>query len=239
MFTKEKMINKVKRWFYKDKYILLVSLIIGLMATSITAYSKVYSESIQTGLAQNLIRFHVIAHSDAVEDQTLKNAVRDAILEDLKEELRISPDIEQTRELLLASTDRIEAVAQDVISQWGKTYPVKASLGTAPFPTKRYGDVVIPAGSYEAMRVVIGDGCGKNWWCVMFPPMCFVDITHGTVPEKTKEELKHILTEEEYKLVVSAKSKDAIPIKVKFKIVEWWQERKLTPEVVFAKTKKP
>ena len=84
----------------------------------------------------------------------------------------------------------------------------------------------MPAGSYEALRIVIGKGEGANWWCVLFPPLCFVDVTHGTVPDSVKDDLKNVLTEEEYSIVTSADEESDIPIKIKFKIIELFQDSK-------------
>jgi stage II sporulation protein R len=128
----------------------------------------------------------------------------------------------------------IKQISEQIIKDNGEQYGVTVGLEKVDFPTKQYGDVVLPAGEYEALRVVIGDGLGKNWWCVMFPPLCFVDITHGTVPDETKKELQKVLTEDEYNIVVSAKTEEVIPVKVKFKIVELWQENKEI-KTIFAK----
>lgn len=100
-------------------------------------------------------------------------------------------------------------------------------MGSFPFPTKMYGDITLPAGTYEALRVVVGEGEGQNWWCVMFPPLCFVDATHGTIPDSVKEDLKNVLTKEEYSIVASADQEDEIPIEIKFKVVEIFQGSKI------------
>lgn len=234
MFTKEKITNIVKRWIRKDRYIIAIAFVLGLLITGFVGFSKAYSDAIQTGLSQHLIRFHVIANSDSEEDQALKEDVRDAILAEMKDELNTATSIQETRQKLLDEKERIAGIAEAVVLRWGKEYPVEVSLTPAVFPTKKYGDVVLPAGEYEALRVIIGNGEGKNWWCVMFPPLCFVDITHGTVSEETKEELRNVLTEEEYDMVITAKSADIIPVKIKFKVVEWWQEQKLKNYTVFA-----
>lgn len=186
-----------------------------------------YTDGMNKGLADNLIRLHVIANSDSPEDQELKRDVRDAVLFYVQGEVGDSQDIEQTRAVISNSLDEIASVARKTISEQGKEYNVKAMLGNHPFPTKAYGDIYLPAGNYQALRVVIGDGDGANWWCVLFPPLCFVDVTHGTVPESVKDDLKKVLSEEEYEIVTSSEEESDIPIKIKFKIVEMFQDSKI------------
>lgn len=216
------------KWYKKDKKIILISLLIGLIAaTGFTTYNtKLYSDTIHSGLEQNLIRFHVIANSDSEADQQLKLKVRDKILEVIKPLLDKSTSVTESKQILLDNKDLIKQISEQIIAQEGKNYNVNVNLQKSNFPTKKYGDIILPAGEYESLKVVIGEGEGKNWWCVMFPPLCFVDITHGTVPEESKEELKNVLTEEEYDLVSLPQNETDIPVKVKFKIVEWWQKNK-------------
>jgi len=195
-----------------------------------------YSDSVQADLASNLIRFHVVANSDSAEDQALKLKVRDRIINELKELFDNTDNINATKEQLQNQLDFVEEIARDEIKKSGKDYPVKAELGVFPFPTKVYGDVTLPAGHYEALRVVIGEGAGKNWWSVLFPPLCFVNATHGELPESSKEQLKNMLTEEEYKIITSADSDSELPVQIKFKIVEWWQNSKLKIQTAFNRT---
>lgn len=222
------MLNKVKLLFKNDKKIILLSLFIGLLvAAGFTTYNtKQYSDTIHDGLEKNLIRFHVIANSDSEQDQQLKLKVRDAVLEKMNPVLNNTTTIQQSKQIIMDNIETIKSTASDVIKSSGKNYDVSVNLEQTMFPTKKYGDIVLPAGNYQALRIVIGEGEGKNWWCVMFPPLCFVDITHGTVLEETKEELKNVLTPEEYEIVTSTQEDDRVPIKIKFKLVEWWQENK-------------
>ena len=104
-------------------------------------------------------------------------------------------------------------------------YNVNIEIGNFKFPTKQYGDISLPAGLYDALKVEIGEAQGNNWWCVMFPPLCFVDISSGIVPEESKEQLKNNLSEEEFALVSSEKTQD---IKFKFKILEFFANDRFT-----------
>ena len=201
--------------------LLITVLISGLMQLNS------YSESMNKGLAANLIRLHVIANSDSPEDQSLKRDVRDAILAYVQDEFKYSDNIEKSREIIKNNLTEITDIAKKVITEKGRSYGVRTILGKYPFPTKVYGDIALPAGEYQALRVVIGEGRGANWWCVLFPPLCFVDVTHGTVPDSVKEDLKKVLTDEEYDVVTSSDSESEIPIKIKFKIVEMFQDSKV------------
>lgn len=130
--------------------------------------------------SDSLIRFHVIANSDNDSDQALKRAVRDAILEKVSPRLAESHSINESREILKNLLPEMESIAGDVVKSWGENYPVQAEYGKTEFPTKSYGSLVLPAGEYEAVRILIGNAEGANWWCVLFPPLCFVDIEHST-----------------------------------------------------------
>lgn len=129
---------------------------------------------------EDLIRFHVVANSDSEEDQALKRAVRDAILKEISPQLARSKSPEESREILVGLQPVMEDISGKVIEAWGKDFEVKTEYGDFIFPTKSYGSLILPAGEYEAVRVVIGEGKGSNWWCVLFPPLCFVDIEHST-----------------------------------------------------------
>lgn len=133
------------------------------------------SETSQAGAG--FIRLHVLANSDSEDDQVLKCKVRDEIIHAMAPEFLASGDIDSARQTARDNLSRIESIAKNVIQEEGRDYPVTAQLDTYPFPTKHYGAFILPAGEYEAVRVVIGNGGGTNWWCVLFPPLCFVDMT--------------------------------------------------------------
>jgi len=212
----------------KNNAILKSGLVIILSALIMTIiYMNSYSEQVNKGLAENLIRFHVIANSDSEEDQQLKRSVRDRVIEYMKVQLKDSGSLEHTKHIISNNLSNIVSIAEEAIADAGKNYKVKAELGSYPFPTKAYGDIVLPAGNYQALRVVIGKGEGANWWCVLFPPLCFVDATHGTVPDSVKNSLKNVLDEEEYSIATSAGSGNGLQINVKFKTVELFQKSKM------------
>ncbi|MDR3586188.1 MAG: stage II sporulation protein R [Desulfosporosinus sp.] len=127
-----------------------------------------------------LIRFHVLANSDSEQDQALKRAVRDAILRAVSPRLAGSQTLDESRQIIKKVRPDMEGIGRSVVRAWGKDYTVHTEYGHFSFPTKSYGSLVLPAGDYEALRVVIGAGQGSNWWCVLFPPLCFIDIDHST-----------------------------------------------------------
>ncbi|KXG76197.1 stage II sporulation protein R [Thermotalea metallivorans] len=194
--------------------VLIAMVTVGLYGFTADVYQN------QKSYKDSLIRFHVLANSDAPEDQALKLKVRDRIIDVMNPKFEQSKSLDETREIIRRNLKEIEAAAADEIQKSGKNYTVKATLGDAVFPTKNYGSITLPAGTYEALRVVIGKGEGSNWWCVLFPPLCFIDMEKGLTNEKTKQELMSVLTEEEFQMIRTASSEDKIPIKLKFKVVE-------------------
>lgn len=201
--------------------------ILLVMLITLTAAFASFSNGVNKALSDNLIRLHVIANSDSEEDQALKSDVRDAVIEYMQKKLEDVTDLDQAKYIINEDIGNIEKIAINKIRESGKEYPVKVVLGKYPFPTKAYGDVALPAGNYQALRIIIGEGIGSNWWCVLFPPLCFVDVTHGTIPDSVKEDLRNSLTDEEYSIITSAESEGEIPVKVKFKIVEILQGSKV------------
>ncbi|WP_315116645.1 stage II sporulation protein R [uncultured Clostridium sp.] len=143
-----------------------------------------------------VIRFHVIANSDLPEDQNLKLKVRDEVLDYIYPKLKESKDINQSRNILKDNSENVKKLSQKVVYDNGYKYNVDVKLLVDNFPIKSYGNITLPQGQYEAYKIIIGDGKGQNWWCVMFPPLCFIDITKGEVDVKeTDEIMKEILDE--------------------------------------------
>lgn len=128
---------------------------------------------------KDLIRFHVLANSDSAADQALKRRVRDAVVSKMAPVFRQAESVTEAKKTAIKNLRQIEEIAAGEIKAAGKSYPVHAYFGTYDFPTKTYGKLSLPAGRYQAVRVIIGKGRGANWWCVLFPPLCFVDLTHG------------------------------------------------------------
>lgn len=165
-----------------------------------------------------VIRFHVRANSDSDEDQALKLLVRDGILEMLGPELAEAKDKDEARSIMEKKLTEIERTGEAIVQAAGYDYEVHAYLTTEEFPMKSYGDLLFPAGEYEALRVDIGKQEGANWWCVMYPGLCFVDATGGIVAENGKEELEQILTPEEYRELLLYPEEDT---KIEYRSLLW------------------
>mgnify|MGYP000647536930 CR=1 FL=1 len=160
-------------------------------------------KQMQKDIAKQVIRLHVVANSDSEEDQKLKLEVKEQIVGLLREELKKDSSVAMAQQTLRSHLDEVEETARSYIQEKGYDYEVNAQLGTCYFPVKPSGDMTFPAGEYKALKVNIGEHEGKNWWCVMYPTLCFVDSTYQIVPEESKERLKENLTEEEYESLLT------------------------------------
>lgn len=139
-----------------------------------------------------IIRFHVRANSDLAVDQKLKLKVRDEILEQMQDKFQDVTSVEESRAVIQNNLEEIEEISEQVIAQNNKDYDVRANLLMEEFPVRKYGDRIYPQGEYETLLVTIGEGQGQNWWCVMFPPLCFVDVTHSYALDTEETEEKQM-----------------------------------------------
>ena len=201
--------------FIKRFFIVLILFSVFVFISAIS-----YVNAVSEDLSESVFRLHVIANSDSKEDQDLKYKVRDSILEYINE---LAIECSSKDEVIALATEKQEAlhdIAKKVIEENGYDYDVNISIGNFEFPTKTYGDISFPAGNYDALRVEIGEAGGQNWWCVMFPPLCFVDVTSGVVPDESKETIKENLNDEEYDLISDTESPT---IKFKFSLIEFFK----------------
>lgn len=171
-------------------------------------------------LSSNIVRLHVVANSDASYDQELKLKVRDELVKYIENLINGCKSAQESEEILLKNKQNILYEAQKVIKDNGYGYDVKASIGKFVFPAKMYGQLVFPPGQYKALKIIIGKGEGANWWCVLFPPLCFIDNSYNAVPEYVKKNLKEKLSKEEYELIFPDDAVGNIGITKKLKIVE-------------------
>lgn len=170
-----------------------------------------FSINVNSSLSQGIVRLHVIANSDSDGDQLIKLKVRDAIL------AHANADFTKKSEVA-AQLDSYKQIAEDVIAQCGCDYAVDVQYGNFKFPTKHYDNISLPAGNYDAVRIVIGEGKGQNWWCVLFPPLCFVDGT--TDDSDAAKKMRSMLSSSEYDIITAKSEKGSVPVNIKFKIVE-------------------
>ena len=167
---------------------------------------------------------HIIANSDSKEDQDLKYIVRDNIIQYMNSICNNSTSKEETINIVSSHISDFENIAKQTIENNGYSYDANAQLGNFKFPTKVYGDISFPSGYYDALKVEIGNSQGQNWWCVLYPSLCFVDVTSGIVPDESKEELQDTLTEEEYEIISDTQTPS---IKFKFKLIEFFTKSNL------------
>ena len=200
----------------------LVLIILFSIYVFICAFS--YVNAVSANISSSVFRLHVIANSDSAEDQNLKYLVRDALIDYMNSVSKNSNSKDEAISIAYQHKSDFYKIAKKVINDNGYDYNVNISIGNFTFPTKNYGDISLPAGYYDALKVEIGNASGQNWWCVMFPPLCFVDISTGIVPEDSKETIKDSLHTEEYNLINSAQTAD---VKFKFKLLEFFQNIKL------------
>lgn len=173
----------------------------------------------QQDIAEEILRLHVVANSDSEEDQALKMEVKESIVTYLRGIMGDAKSVEEARLEIQKRLPEIEDLAREKMKMEGYDYEADAVLGKCYFPVKEYGDMTFPAGEYEALKVNLGKSAGKNWWCVMYPTLCFVDSTYQIVPETSKEKLKENLTEEEYNSLLDGGDN----IQYSFQFIEWIQ----------------
>ncbi|MDO5154496.1 MAG: stage II sporulation protein R [Eubacteriales bacterium] len=173
-----------------------------------------------------ILRFHVRANSDQKKDQELKLAVKDDVLQFLKPRLEECENVTESRTVLLENLQNIYTIAKKKVEEQGYDYPIAVYMTKEEFPAKEYGDLTFPAGEYQALRIDIGEAQGKNWWCVMFPPLCFVDSSTAVVTQEGKEALKHALTQEEFRMLFKQgiENEDDITIRRESYFYNWWKE---------------
>lgn len=193
-----------KRILHKGLLALMIGLMISVCLSPVTGFAQDIEE-----IRGSVLRLHILANSDSEEDQALKLAVRDRILELDYSLFDSVHSVSEAKEAAEAQLEQIEAAAEEEIRRQGYDYPVHAEVGRMYFPTRVYEDFTLPAGEYEALRLTIGSGEGKNWWCVLYPPLCLPAAESG-------ESLDSILTPEQKELVEGGEK-----VQVKFAAVEW------------------
>ncbi len=193
-------------------------ILIFLLFIYIIFCAQNYSNAVSSELSNSVFRLHVLANSDSEEDQQLKLKVRDALLSYMNTLSSNCNTKEEAIQIATQHQNEFQTIAENVIVENGYNYPVQIKINNFYFPTKSYGDISLPAGYYDALRVEIGNAKGKNWWCVMFPSLCFIDISSGIVDSDGKEKLENNLDSESYELI--SESKTSTEFKLKFKLLE-------------------
>ena len=183
----------------KKNYIASDSVVIAaIMAISLLISGIFTAVSSEKHIEESLVRLHILANSDSELDQQLKLRVRDAVLASSDELFEPYSSSEEAEEALSGQLDKIKAIADSTLAENGCDDRTVCEITSMDIDRREYGEYTVPAGRYTALRITIGEGKGHNWWCVMYPTLCFVDSTYQIVPGESKEKLKKCLTEEEY-----------------------------------------
>jgi stage II sporulation protein R len=203
-----KNIKKIKKSTKQALTLLLtLTLLIGLLAIL-----PIHSES---NIYDSVLRLHVIANSDSDEDQALKLLVRDAILLKAQELLGDISNRESAEKIISQNLEHLRLCAEKTIIDNGYSYPVSISLGKEDYPTKSYESCAFPSGEYTSLQIFIGDASGKNWWCVLFPPLCLSAATD-------KDAFTSVgITDSQYQIITDTKNPK---YKIRFKILESFSE---------------
>ncbi len=210
-------------WKKEKKYIWIAFMVgIACCVWYGMTQTKSYAAQIQQGVSAKVVRFHVLANSDDDKDQALKLDVRDKVLAVFGEKLAKCQSKAETLALLQNSQTEICRIATEEVQRQGYDYAVSVCLVQEQFPQKQYGDLVFPAGMYDALRIEIGAAEGHNWWCVLYPQMCYVDAAWSQPTQESHIRLENALTKEEF-LVISAMEQQKTMPKIKLKVVELWQ----------------
>lgn len=197
--------NKLKRW----ELALIIGIVSAVFAGFMTLGRDISTE-------QKLLRLHVVGASDSEEDQELKLKVRDAVLEVCEPLLASSASVGQSKELLVSNSGRIREEAERVVYENGFDYPATVEIRKEVFDTREYEGFALPAGEYETLRITLGAGEGRNWWCVVFPPLC----AEAAVENLEESALAAGLNEEDIALI----TRDSDQYVLRFKCVEWFGE---------------
>lgn len=193
---------------------IVISLLFGLMFSMLI---MAYADETQKSIADSLVRLHIVANSDSQIDQSVKLLVRDAVIDELSPIISNASNPSHAQQIINDNLSLVEKAAQSVLKKNNLGYGATALCTISHFPTKQYENITLPAGNYNALKIILGNGDGQNWWCVMYPPLCFEGSIDGNMNSDAKTLLKSNLDSDEYALICQNSS---IPVKFKFKIFE-------------------
>lgn len=178
------------------------------------------NDPLQPAIASKILRFHVLANSDSQEDQAVKEVVRDAVGTYMQPLLEDADSLEETKQIVNENLGVIIEIAKTTLEENGYDYDVDACITETNFPEKNYGSYTFPKGEYEALQITIGEGKGQNWWCVLYPNMCFRGTVYEVVEEEAGEALREVLSPWEYADVFESQD-----VELRFKFLEYFGER--------------
>ena len=201
------------------RFFLIFLLLFFFMLFSIFSYAK----TVSTNLENNIFRLHILANSDSTQDQSLKLKVRDNIINYLENLCINCNSKSEYISIINNNVDNLKNIATQTIIENGYNYSVNIEIGNFYFPTKEYGNISYPAGFYDGLRIKIGKSSGQNWWCSLFPPLCFTDISSGIIDDNTRKNLENNISSEEFNII----SSNNTIYKIKFKLIEFLNEKNI------------
>ena len=193
----------------KELTLSITCFLLAFLCTMIWLRQK--EENMAKQISPDILRFHILANSNTKEDQELKIQVKSFLLEKLSKAEADSK--EAFCDYIISNKEELENAAETYMESLGYPYKAEIDLTQSYFPAKAYGDIVLPLGVYDAVEVRLGEGRGHNWWCVLYPRLCFVDVTHAVVPEDSKVLLRELVGEETYEKLIDEREKK---LKVRF-----------------------
>ena len=176
------------------------------------------AQSLQPSIADKVLRFHVLANSNSPEDQAVKLKVRDAVGTYLEPLLENSQTKESCKSIVSENLEQIVEIANETLLENGYDYGATAQISSTDFPEKTYGSYTFPSGTYDALNITLGRGGGHNWWCVLYPNMCFRGSVYEVVDTDSEKTLRKVLSPEEYEAVIKSGN-----YKIRFKLLEYFQ----------------
>jgi len=187
-----------------------------LLAFGLALTVGVWANASESALADRVLRLHVVANSDSDSDQARKLLVRDAVLAQASQLLEGVDDRRNAEAALAPHLDELAQAGEDALARTGRTDQVSVALADQWFPTKEYDGFSLPAGQYRALKVTIGEGRGRNWWCVVFPPLCMASVSE----ESVESAAEGVLDQDQIALITGQDGGYVL----KFRLIEWWQE---------------
>lgn len=182
-----------------------------------------YASNVSNSLENNIFRLHILANSDSLDDQSLKLKVRDNIISYLEKKCDNCKSKSDFINVTNSNLENLKTIAQNTILEHGFNYSVEIEFDNFYFPTKYYGNISLPAGYYDGLKVKIGNAQGQNWWCSLFPPLCFTDVSSGIIDKESEENLKENISEEEFSIISSSNGF----YKLKFRLIEFLNEKNI------------
>ncbi|MEY9870091.1 stage II sporulation protein R [Peribacillus sp. RS7] len=201
----------------KTKHLAIIYLLILTIGTIVSIYmpkAEMVGAEETMVIPDEAIRLRILANSDTEKDQAVKRLIRDQVNEDITKWVEELTSLDEARDVITSHLPDIQATAEAVIKEHGLEQSVKVDFGQAEFPTKLYGQYLYPAGDYEAVIITLGEGEGANWWCVLFPPLCFLDFSNGTAVSQSpivEDEDEESVTSEGKAYAATNEEKEPVP----------------------------